>query len=91
MRRRALIASLTASAVAWPLALRAQQKPMPAVGWLGMTSPGPYAQFVAAFRRGLSDTGYVEGQNVAIEYRWPRATMIGSPHWPPISSAARSM
>jgi ABC-type uncharacterized transport system substrate-binding protein len=43
---------------------------MPLIGWLGTTSPGPYASFVAAFRQGLSETSYVEGQNLAIEYRW---------------------
>ncbi|HZK88694.1 MAG TPA: ABC transporter substrate-binding protein [Stellaceae bacterium] len=71
MRRRDLIA-LAAGAVAWsrPLSAQAQQKAMPVIGYLSSVSPGPSASLVAAFRQGLSDTGYVEGQNLAIEYRW---------------------
>ena len=69
MKRRALML-LVAGAMTTPSALRAQQKAMPVIGWLSSVSPGPSAHFVAAFRQGLGETGYVEGQNVTIEYRW---------------------
>jgi putative ABC transport system substrate-binding protein len=69
MRRRDLVL-LVAAAMTAARAPRAQQKAMPVIGYLGSTSPGPFAPLVAAFRQGLSEGGYVEGQNVAIEYRW---------------------
>src|SRR5437588_13124517 len=70
MRRRDFIRFLGGVAIAPPVAVRAQQRSIPLIGFLHSASPGPFARAVDAFRQGLIETGYVEGQNVAIEYRW---------------------
>src|SRR5260370_37055098 len=70
IRRRELLVTLGGAAVAWPLAVRAQQPGMPVIGFLDSKSPDNSAHIVTAFRRGLNGSNFIEGQNVAIEFRW---------------------
>ena len=81
IRRREIIVTL-GSAVVWPLAARAQQSAMPVVGFLRSASPEPDAtNRVTAFRQGLKEAGYVEGQNAAIEYRWAHGNTSDCQRW----------
>ena len=70
MRRREFLGVLGGTATMWPFAARAQHATGPVIGFLGGTAAGPYAPFVAALRQGLQNSGYVEGRNITIEYRW---------------------
>src|SRR6266571_3260932 len=70
MRRRQFLGLIGGASISWPLTGHAQQTTLPVVGFLNSASAGGYASMAAAFKQGLNETGYVEGQNVAIEYRW---------------------
>ena len=69
IERRKFLATLGGAAVAWPLAVRAQQPATPVIGFLNTRAPEQDAHLLAAFRQGLTETGYVEDRNVTIEYR----------------------
>jgi putative ABC transport system substrate-binding protein len=90
VKRRTFIAGL-GSAAAWPVVARGQQAAMPLIGFLSAQSAEvDYKNVTVAFLKGLKETGYVEGQNVAVEYRYAENNSIGCPRLQPISCATAS-
>jgi putative ABC transport system substrate-binding protein len=81
MKRRDLIAQLGGAAVAWPLAVRAQQPAMPVIGFLHGSTPEGDAGAVAGIKEGLKEGGFIEGKNVVFEYRGRRSTLTDSRRW----------
>jgi hypothetical protein len=86
MKRREFITLLGGAAAVWPITVLAQQSTMPVVGFIHILSPENVPHFVPAFHRGLKEAGFVEGQNVAVEYRWAygqydRMPELAKPIW----------
>jgi putative tryptophan/tyrosine transport system substrate-binding protein len=90
LERREFITLLGSATAAWPLVARAQQQPMPVIGFLRSTPATAFAYTVDPFRQSLNDAGFVEGKNVGIEYRWADNQQIGYRDWRPISCAGKS-
>jgi putative tryptophan/tyrosine transport system substrate-binding protein len=89
MRRREFL-TIIGGASAWPLAARAQQPAVPVIGFMGLETADRYADRLGPFHQGLKETGFVEGQNVAVEYRWAQGHYDRYPRWQQSLYADRS-